>query len=122
MIPTSPPINCHGERSLPKEIEKLAVLTQHQRENLECSIMMFTETWLTTLTPDTSWGLGGFELMQLTMENGKKKEGLPVFVDDRWCNSGLTTIIEQICSKDTELFTLKPDKKGLLKEKKRIRG
>lgn len=73
-------------RSLTKKMDELAVLTWHQREYWECSIMVFTETWLTTLTPDMSAALGGFKLLpgDRKMENGKKKGGLPVFVNDRW--------------------------------------
>ena len=56
---------------------------------------MFTETWLTKLTPDTNAILDGFHLLQAdrTRESGKGKGGgLAVFVNDRWCNPELLAV------------------------------
>ncbi|KAI3366211.1 hypothetical protein L3Q82_010036 [Scortum barcoo] len=47
-------------RSLPNKMDELAALTRHQREYRECSLLLFTETWLTALTPDTAAELDGF--------------------------------------------------------------
>ncbi|KAI3374520.1 hypothetical protein L3Q82_021003 [Scortum barcoo] len=49
-------------RSLPNKMDELAALTRHQREYRECSLLLFTETWLTALTPDTAAELDGFKL------------------------------------------------------------
>jgi len=49
--------------------------------------MVFTETWLTELTPDTHAALDRFCIIGAyrTMESGKRKGGgLAVFVNDRW--------------------------------------
>ncbi|KAI4875879.1 hypothetical protein NFI96_009456 [Prochilodus magdalenae] len=96
-------------RLLPNKMDELTVLTRHQREYRECSVMVFTETWLTTLTPDTLVSLDGFHLIRAdrTAESGKKKGGgLALFLNDRWCNSGHITIKEQICCKDIELLAV----------------
>ena len=40
-------------------------------------------------------------------ESGKRKGGgLAVFVTNRWCNSGHTTVKAQVCSKDTKLLAV----------------
>ncbi|KAI5095921.1 hypothetical protein C0J45_14351 [Silurus meridionalis] len=105
--PTLPSIVMGNVRSLPNKMDELAALTRHQREFQECSIMLFTESWLTKLTPDTTVALDGFDLLRAdrTMESGKRKGGgLAVFVNNRWCKSGHITIKEQICCKDIELL------------------
>ncbi|KAI3368405.1 hypothetical protein L3Q82_008108 [Scortum barcoo] len=65
-VPARPPLHHHGERvrSLPNKMDELAALTRHQREYRECSLLLFTETWLTALTPDTAAELDGFTLLR----------------------------------------------------------
>ncbi|KAI5100952.1 hypothetical protein C0J45_9938 [Silurus meridionalis] len=105
--PTLPSIVMGNVRSLPNKMDELAALTRHQREFRECSIMLFTESWLTKLTPDTTVALDVFDLLRAdrTMESGRRKGGgLAVFVNNRWCKTGHITIKEQICCKDIELL------------------
>ncbi|KAI3367053.1 hypothetical protein L3Q82_009685 [Scortum barcoo] len=67
-------------------MDELATLTRHQREYLECSLLLFTETWLTALTPDTAAELDGFKLLRAdrNRESGKRKGGgMAVFVNDK---------------------------------------
>ncbi|KAL4004522.1 MFS transporter (thymic stromal cotransporter) [Sarotherodon galilaeus] len=45
-------------------MDELTSLTWSQREYRQCSIMMLTESWLTSLTPDTSVTLPGFQLLR----------------------------------------------------------
>ncbi|KAI3360249.1 hypothetical protein L3Q82_014566 [Scortum barcoo] len=52
--PVLPSIIMGNVRSLPNKMDELVALTRHQRENRECSLLLFTETWLTALTPDTA--------------------------------------------------------------------
>ncbi|TWW74415.1 hypothetical protein D4764_14G0004180, partial [Takifugu flavidus] len=59
-----PSIIMGNVRSLPNKMNELAVLTRHQWEYRECSLLLFTETWLTELTPDTATQLGGFTLLR----------------------------------------------------------
>uniref|UniRef100_A0A3P9LKD5 Reverse transcriptase domain-containing protein n=1 Tax=Oryzias latipes TaxID=8090 RepID=A0A3P9LKD5_ORYLA len=96
-------------RSLPNKMDELTALTRHQREFRQASIMVFTETWLTALTPDSVVTVDGFQLMRAdrTKESGKRKGGgLAVFVNNRWCKSTHITVKEQICSKDIELLAV----------------
>jgi len=72
-------------RSLPNKMEELTVLTLHVREYWYCSLVMFTETWLTTAILDMVITLDRFQLRQVdrVAESGKRKGGgLAVFVND----------------------------------------
>ena len=87
----------------------LTTLTWCQRDFRECSIMALTETWLTELTPDMDTNLDGFQLRRADRmaEKGKRKRGgLAVFVNDRWCNSVHITVKEEVCSKDIKLLAV----------------
>ncbi|KAI3358982.1 hypothetical protein L3Q82_015365 [Scortum barcoo] len=75
--PVLPSIIMGNVRSLPNKMDELAALTRHhQREYRECSLLLFTETWLTALTPDTAAELDGFTLLRAdrSKESGKRKE------------------------------------------------
>ncbi|TWW80173.1 hypothetical protein D4764_10G0012030 [Takifugu flavidus] len=114
-----PSIIMGNVRSLPNKMDELAALTRHQREYRECSLLLFTETWLTALTPDTAAQLDGFNLLRAdrSRESGKRKGGgLAVFVNDRWCNSWHITIKEQHCCKDIELLAVGMRPHYLLRE------
>lgn len=107
--PAIPSIIMGNVRSLPNKVDELAALTRHQRSYRECSLMCFTESWLTALTPDSHINMDGFHLIRAdrTTESGKKRGGgLAVFVNDRWCNSGHLSIKEMLCCKDIELLAV----------------
>ncbi|KAI3354195.1 hypothetical protein L3Q82_018733, partial [Scortum barcoo] len=94
--PVLPSIIMGNVRSLPNKMDELAALTRHQREYRECSLLLFTETWLTALTPDTAAELDGFTLLRAdrSKESGKRKGGgLAVFVNPPvvlgWSSRGL---------------------------------
>ena len=100
-------------RSLPNRMEELAALTRYQQEFRRCSMLLFTETWLSVQHTDASVQLDGFSLIRAdrTESSGKRKGGgLAVFVNDRWCNSRHITIKVQHCCRDIELLavTVKP--------------
>lgn len=75
--PTLPTIITGNVRSICNKMDELAALKRHQREYRECSMMLFTETWLTELTLDSNVTLKGFELIRAdrTQESGKRKGG-----------------------------------------------
>ncbi|KAK1903748.1 Ribonuclease HII [Dissostichus eleginoides] len=62
--PVLPSITMGNVRSLPNKMDKIAALTRHERQYRESSILVFTETWLTELTPDTNATLDGFHLLR----------------------------------------------------------
>lgn len=101
--------NATGNVKFIYKMDELTALTRHQREYRYGSMMLFTEIWLTELTPDSNTTLDGFQLIRAdrTRESGKRKGGgLAVFVNDRWCNPGHITIKEKLCSGDIELLAI----------------
>ncbi|KAI3367007.1 hypothetical protein L3Q82_009639 [Scortum barcoo] len=68
-----------------QQMDELAALTRHQREYRECSLLLFTETWLTALTPDTAAELDGFTLLWV----------------DRSKESALEDVLHRPSAKDT---------------------
>ncbi|KAM3912257.1 cytochrome P450 2C42-like [Leptodactylus fuscus] len=46
-------------------MDELVALTEHHQEFCECSMMLFTETWLTKVTLDTHVSLDGFKFLRV---------------------------------------------------------
>uniref|UniRef100_A0AAQ5Z3V2 CLN6 transmembrane ER protein a n=1 Tax=Amphiprion ocellaris TaxID=80972 RepID=A0AAQ5Z3V2_AMPOC len=108
--PSVPSVIMGNVRSLPNKMEELTVLTRLQWEYRESSLMMFTESWLNELTPDSLLTLDGFHLVRAdrnARESGKRKGGgLAMYVNERWCNAGHISVKEQLCTKDVELLAV----------------
>ena len=108
--PCLPSVITGNVRSLLNKTDELAALTRLQREYRECSLLHFTETWLTEQTPDSLVQLNGFHLIRAdrdTRESGKKKGGgVAMFVNNKWCNPGNIYIKEQRCTRDIELLAV----------------
>lgn len=79
----------------------------------ECSLLCFTETWLIRYIPDCLVELDGFTLVrafrgQQSSRKKKKKGGLAVFVNSKWCNPGYVMVNEMICTPDIQLLAIGP--------------
>ncbi|TWW55977.1 hypothetical protein D4764_09G0010270 [Takifugu flavidus] len=109
-LSTRPALHHHGERQIsPQQDGRAGGADPASAGVRESSLLLFTETWLTALTPDMAAQLEGFTLLRAdrSRESGKRKGGgLAVFVNDRWCNPGHITIKEQHCCKDIELLAV----------------
>ncbi|KAI3351282.1 hypothetical protein L3Q82_005618 [Scortum barcoo] len=66
-----------------KQRGSLVCMTRHQREYRECSLLLFTETWLTALTPDTAAELDGFTLLRADRSKGERQPAVTCTVK-RW--------------------------------------
>ncbi|KAK7945276.1 hypothetical protein WMY93_001004 [Mugilogobius chulae] len=107
--PVLPSVIMGNVRSLSNKTDELAALTRYQREYRDTSLMLFTETWLTTHIPDSAIAMDNFHLLRAdrTAESGKKKGGgLAVFVNEKWCKPGHCVVKEQRCNKDIELLAV----------------
>ncbi|KAI4896297.1 hypothetical protein NFI96_027926 [Prochilodus magdalenae] len=75
----------------------------------EC-LFCFTETWLTTDTPDANVELPGFSTVRAdrdpTLSGKRKGGGLALFINTRWCNPGHVNVKEVICCRDIELLAV----------------
>ena len=91
-------------------MDELTVLTRSHQEYRECSLMIFTESWLHTDIPDHDDSTEGFHTVRTTRDcttSGKRKGGgLAVYVNNRWCNPGHLTVKDRICSPDIELLAV----------------
>lgn len=92
--PSVPSVVMGNVNSLTNKTDELASLVKNQRLYRECSLLCFTETWLTPDTPDANVELPGFSTVRAGRDptlSGKRKGGGPsLFINIRWCNPGQT--------------------------------
>lgn len=92
------------------KMDELRGLIKTQRIYRESSLIILTESWLSSSKPDSFAELSGFSLVRADRDNNacrkKKGGGLILYVNDRWCNPGHVTVKEIICSRDIELLAV----------------
>lgn len=95
--------------SLPNKIDKLAALTKNKTFR-ECSLLCFTEKWLTACIPDVNVELPDFSAVRADRDTracGKRKGGgLALYVNKRQCNPGHMNIKISTCSRDIEILAV----------------
>lgn len=95
-------------RSLGNNMDELKALIGTQRENQECSVIGFNETWLHEDIPDSS--IPRFQTVRAGRDadlRGKRKGGrVALFLNNRWCNSGHVTVKECHCCPKVELLAV----------------
>ncbi|XP_049911756.1 uncharacterized protein LOC126397200 [Epinephelus moara] len=108
--PCLPSIIMGNVRSLGNKMDELTALTRSHQEYRECSLMIFSESWLHTDVPDHNVSTVGFHTVRADRDctkSGKRKGGgLAVYVNNRWCNPGHITVKDRICSPDIELLAV----------------
>ena len=108
--PSIPSCVMGNVNSLTNKTDELAALVKNVRLYRECSLMCFTETWLTDNVPDANVELSGFTIVRADRDpklSGKRKGGgLALFINNKWCNSGHVTVKEVICCPDIELLAV----------------
>ncbi len=106
--PSVPSVIMGNVNSLPNKIDGLAAPVRYIKTYRECSLLCFSETWLTTSIPDANVELPGFSTVRSDRDTkacGKRKGGgLAVYVNTRWCNPGHVYIKISICCRDIEQF------------------
>ena len=94
----------------PKKMDELAELAKSHWEYRECSLMIFTETWLHEDVPDSVVSINGFLTVRsdrdLKLCRKKSAGGLAVMVNSKWCNPGHVTVKERIWTPDIELMVV----------------
>ncbi|KAI4880858.1 hypothetical protein NFI96_024792 [Prochilodus magdalenae] len=108
--PSVPSVVMGNVNSLTNKTDELACLVKNQRLYRECSLFCFTETWLTTDTPDANVELPGFSTVRAdrdpTLSGKRKGGGLALFINTRWCNPGHVNVKEVICCRDIKLLAV----------------
>lgn len=103
----------------PNKIDKLAALTKNNKIFRECSLLSFTETWLTACIPDASMERLDFPVRadRDTRACVKRKGGgLALYVNKQWCSPGHMNIKISTDSRDIELLAVSLQLSYLLKE------
>ena len=92
------------------KVYELSGLTKYDRLFRQCSLLCFTETWLTDTDPDSKAELDGFTLLRqdrdLKRTNKKKGGGVCLYVNNQWCHPGHITVKERVSDKDIELLAV----------------
>lgn len=71
--PSIPTVIMGNVNSLQNKIDELCALNNH-RLHRECSLFIFTETWLTELTPQANVDLCGFTSVRADRDTGQRKK------------------------------------------------
>ncbi len=90
--------------SLANKTVELAALVKNVRIFRECSLLCFTEMWLTIGIPDANVDLPGFTTVRADRDTKAcekcKGGGHVLFINNRWCNPGHVTVKMITCSRD----------------------
>lgn len=107
--PAIPSILMGNVNSLPNKMDELLALN-NQRSYRECSLYIFTETWLTDVVPDANVDLPGFTTVRADRDTnacGKSRGGgVIIYVNKRWCCPGHVSVKKVLCCKDLELLAV----------------
>ena len=97
-------------KSRSNKSDELAALVRNDKTYRECSLLCFTETWLTGNVVDANAELPVFHLVRADRDckqSGQSKGGgLALYVNIRWCNPDHVTVKKTFCSQDTELLAV----------------
>ncbi|XP_049333313.1 uncharacterized protein LOC125801152 [Astyanax mexicanus] len=108
--PSVPSVVMGNVNSLTNKTDEVACLVKYQKLYRECSVLCFTETWLTPDTPDANVELPGFSTVRADRDPalcGKRKGGgIALSIKSRWCNPGHVNVKEVICCQDIELLAV----------------
>lgn len=108
--PMVPSMIMGNVNSLLNKIDELAALTENIKTFKKCSLLWFTEMWLTASIPDADVELPDFSTVRVdrdTRAYGKRKGGgLALYVNKRWCNPGYVNIKISTCCRDIELLAV----------------
>ncbi len=108
--PSIPSIVMGNINSLTNKCDELEALVRNQRVYRECSLMCFSENWLTESMDDSCVDVPGFTAVRaaggVRTSGNSKGGGLILYVNNRWCNPGHITVKDKICSQDVELLAV----------------
>ena len=107
--PPVPSIIMANVQRLYNKMDELSCRINNQRDFRDCCVFSFTETWLTSLHPDSAMQPPGFTIFRHDRESettGKFQGGGVCFlVNDKWCTD--VKVVSSACSPDLEYITIK---------------
>ncbi|CAI5651296.1 unnamed protein product [Oreochromis niloticus] len=105
--PAIPSIIMGNVRSLPNKVDELAALTRHQRSYRECSLMCFTESWLTALTLDSHHPQALF-LISGDFNHISLSSTLPTFTQYVTCHTRDNKTLDLLYANTKEAYSSSP--------------
>lgn len=91
-------------------MDTLTALSWSQQEYRECSLKIFSESWLHTDIPEHNVTISEFQTVRANRDCSESSEhkggGFTAFVNNRGCNPGHITIKDHTCSPDTGLLAV----------------
>lgn len=107
--PAIPSVLLANVRSLDDKMDDLRLWRSMQREVRDCSVYIFSETWLTDKIPDSGVELEGLTLHRadrVMSSTGKLRGGgWAVYTKNSWCSDA--RVILKSCSPDAEQMVVK---------------
>ena len=101
-----PAITLSNVRSLQNQMDELSALTKYDGDYRRCSLICFTETWLTKDVSDLN--LPGYTAIRLDHDSTKTQKqlggGLGMLVNNKWATN--FTVRETVNSKHYEILTV----------------
>ncbi len=108
--PPLPTILLANVQSLDNKLCELWAHISYQRETRDCCIICLTETWMTSVVPDSAIELTGLSVHRSdrTKElTGKSRGGgVCFFINNSWCDERNLHSIKSFCSPDLEFHML----------------
>ena len=107
--PYLPAIIMGNVQSLENKLDELAACVKFQHEYRTCSVMCYTETWLSDDVRDSHVNMEGFSLFRSdrTKDSGKKNGGgVCLFVNEKWCHRNNMSLKHKVCTPNVELLTV----------------
>lgn len=106
--PPLPSLFLANARSLANKMDELRLQIATDNAVKDSCILLFTETWLHPLIPDSAMELMGYTVQRRdrTESSGKTRGGgLCVYVNSGWCTNAVT--VDSHCSPDLEYVSVK---------------
>ncbi|KAK1794181.1 hypothetical protein P4O66_011085 [Electrophorus voltai] len=106
-----PSIPLANVQSLDNKLNDLRARIKFQRDNRDCNLLCFTESWLNPAVPNHAIQPAEFfsvHRMDRTADSGKSRGGeVCVMVNNSWCNNANVVTLARSCSLNLELLALK---------------
>ena len=96
-------------QSMANKLNELFACVKYRHEYRTCSMMCYTETWLTDAVRDSHVNIDGFSLFSgdRTKDSCKKiGGGLCLFVNLKWCHQNNMAQKHKVCMPNVEMLTV----------------
>ncbi|KAK7483337.1 hypothetical protein BaRGS_00025397 [Batillaria attramentaria] len=107
--PYLPTIIMGNVQSLSNKIDELSATVSFREEFRTCSLLCFSETWLSDKIADSCVDIDGFTLNRgdRNKDSGKRTGGgVGLFVSNKWCHPNNVSVKQVLCSPTVEFLTV----------------